>query len=170
MKQANLSKCNIVACLSAARRMIDPLRGVLSDSTPYIIAGSIGAVNHRALLAGASAASEVNADYIHLEFVSEKESDGPSNVVVAMIRGGVCHIRRTCRFWLDDGGRPFLVADVDGKTATMSFAPDGMDSHPGAPQQFLQPGFDRAAERLRQLAATCRAPSNDQVLTIAVAA
>ncbi len=170
MTQNNLGGRHITAYLGAARRLIDPIRGVLLASSPFVIAGGIGPVNQRMLLAGASAANHINADYIHLEFAAGAEIDGPSNVVVAMFREEVCHIRQTCRFWLDEEGRPFLLADVGGKTATMSFDPDGMDSHPGAPHHDLKAGFERAAAKLRELAASGQAANEDKVFTIGVAA
>ncbi len=87
-----------------------------------------------------------------------------------MFREGVCHIRQTCRFWLDEEGRPFLLADVGGKPATMSFDPDGMDSHPGAPHHEFKAGYERATAKLRELAATTQAANEDKALTIGVAA
>ena len=170
MKHNNLGGRPLTAFLGAARRLIDPIRGILSASSPYVIAGGIGPANQRLLLAGASAANHINADYIHLEFAPGAKINGPSNVVVAMFREGVCHIRQTCRFWLDEEGRPFLLADVGGKTATMSFDPDGMDSHPGAPHHDLKAGFERAAAKLRELAASGQAANEDKVFTIGVAA
>lgn len=170
MTQNHRSGRTVTAFLGAVRIMIDPRRGILSASSPYVIAGSVGPVNQRILVAGASAAHCIDADYIHLEFKSGAESDGPSNVVVAMFRGGVCYIQKTCRFWVDSEERPFLLAQAKGKTATMTFDPAGMDSHPGTPHRDLKAGYARAAEKLRELAASGKAANQDKVFKIGVAA
>ncbi len=170
MTENHLSGLNVTAFLGAVRLLIDPSRIVLSASSPYVIAGSNGPVGHRFLIASACAANRVNADYIHLEFTPGAESDGPSNVVVAMFRGGICYIQRTCRFWLDKEGCPFLLAQANGKKATMTFDLEGMDSHPGAPHRELEAGFERAAAKLRKLAASGIAANEDKLFTIGVAA
>ena len=149
-------------CLAAVRRTIDPNRTVLAASTPYVVAGSIGPANREVIFAGTLASEGADADYIHLEFEPGAEREGPVNVVVGMVRAGVCHIRQSCRFWLGADGRMALVATVGPKSATMTFDPEGMDSRPGRPRGDLQAGYARAATRLRKLAAT-PAPAQDMV-------
>ena len=140
--------------LAAVRRAIDPNRTVLAASTPYVVAGSIGPADRQTIVAGTLASNGADADYVHLEFEPGTERDGPVNVVVGMVRAGVCHIRQSCRFWLGANGRMALVATVGPKAATMTFDPDGMDSRPGRPRGDLEAGYARAATRLRKLAAT----------------
>ncbi len=170
MSKNHRSEREVTAFLGATRRLIDPRRGVLVASSPYVIAGGIGPANRRMLLAGASAANHINADYIHLEFALGSEAEGPSNVVIAMFRGGVCHIQQTCRFWLDNDGRPFLLAEAKGKFATMTFDPAGMDSRPGAPHDELEAGYARAATKLREFALPGESANENKVIAIDVAA
>lgn len=148
--------------LAAVRRAIDPHRTVLAASTSYVVAGSIGPAGRQAMIAGTSAAETADADYIHLEFEPGAERDGPVNVMIGMVRFGVMHIRESCRFWLGEDGRMTLVATVGSKAATMTFDADGADSHPGFPAGDVAAGYERAAARLRKLAAT-PAPANETV-------
>ncbi|THD34459.1 MAG: hypothetical protein E7773_14820 [Sphingomonas sp.] len=155
--------------LAATRRMIDPHRTILAASTPYIVAGSSGPAGIT-LIAGMQAADGVGADYIHLEFAPGREHEGPVNVAVGMMREGVGHIRRTCRFWIGEDGRVELVATVAGKHATMTFDPDGMDTRPGKPTGDLEAGYGCAATRLRELAAVTPAAANGVIVRMALAA
>lgn len=148
--------------LAAVRRAIDPHRTVLAASTPYIVAGSIGPADRQAMIAGTSAAAAVDADYIHLEFEPGAERDGPVNVMIGMVRSGVMHVRESCRFWLGEDGAMMLVATVGAKAATTTFDADGADSRPGLPAGDAATGYERAAARLRQLAAT-PAAANDTI-------
>lgn len=146
-------KRQVMAFLTAARRLIDPHRAVLADAAPYILTGGrpLDAVQ---LIQGGAKASEFDADLIHLEFKPGAEADGPVNVMVSLSReANIVFIRRECRFWLDPRGTPFLIATQGRKHATMSFDPDGMDSTPGKPAGSLARGYARADARLRTLAA-----------------
>lgn len=114
------------------------------------------------MIAGTSAAETADADYIHLEFEPGAEREGPVKVMIGMVRFGIMNIRESCRFWLGEDGRMTLVATVGSKAATMTFDADGAGSHPGLPAGDLAAGYERAAARLRELAAT-PAPANGTV-------
>lgn len=146
-------KRQVMAFLTAARRLIDPNRGVMADATPYILTGGVPLDTFQ-LIAGGAKAAEFDADLIHLEFAPGAEADGPVNVMVSMSReANIVFIRRECRFWLDPRGTPLLIATQGRKHATMSFDPDGMDSKPGKPAGPLAWGYARADAKLRRLAA-----------------
>lgn len=148
--------------LAAVRRAIDPHRTMLATSTPYVVAGSIGPAGRKAIVAGMSAADTVGADFIHLEFEPGAERNGPVNVAIGMFRCDVGHVWERCRFWLAEDGQMMLVAPYGSEPATMTFDADGTDSHPGMPKGDLEGGFHRAAERLRQIAAS-PSPAHDVV-------
>ena len=146
--------------LSAVRRMIDPHRAVLAAKAPYILTGGQPLDLLQLAAGGRDAHEHADADLIHLVFEPGLEAQGPSYVMVAMARERVIGIRSECRFWLDQRGKPFLLARCGGKFATMSFDPDGMDSQPGAPAGDLERGYARAAALLREYAAASAA-AND---------
>ena len=160
----------VMSFVRAATCLIYPGPVVLSNSTPYLFGGGVGSVCRRALYAAASAANTVNANYIHLELLAGAESAGPSNVVVAMFRGGTCYVTQTCRFWLDEDGRPFLLTEAGGATATMTFGPEGLNSRLGSPSGDLGDGYERAATKLRELAEANSATSHSKMLKISLAA
>lgn len=144
---------HVNAFLFAFRRMIDPHRAVLNESTPYALTGG-RALTLQELIGGAGAAAKADADLIHLEFSPGREADGPINIAVGMSRApNIVLYRSTCRLWLDPRGTPFLVGTLGRKFATMSFDPAGMDSNPGKPKGSLEKGYARADAKLRQLAA-----------------
>ena len=155
-------KRQVMAFLTAARRMVDPHRAVLAETTPYMFTGGVQ-LDALQLIRGGAKASEFDADLIHLDFAPGAETDGPVNVMVSLSREeNVVFIRRECRFWLDPRGTPFLIATQGKKYATMSFDADGMDSKPGKPAGPLARGYARADARLRKLAAQALAPGGTE--------
>lgn len=146
-------KRHVMAFLKAARRLVDPHRTVMTETSPYIFTGGIP-LDALQLIRGGAKAAEFDADLIHLEFAQGAEGDGPVNVMVSMSREtNVVFIRRECRFWVDKRGNPFLIATQGRKHATMSFDARGMDSVPGKPAGPLARGYARADARLRKFAA-----------------
>ena len=163
-------KRQVMAFLTAARRLVDPNRSVMADPAPYIFTGGVPLDTFQ-LIAGGAKAAEYDADLIHLEFAPGAEADGPVNVMVSMSReANVVFFRRECRFWLDPRGTPFLIATQGRKHATMSFDPDGMDSTPGKPAGPLARGFARADAKLRKLAAEAWAKGDAEANLAAMAA
>jgi hypothetical protein len=128
--------------LAATRRPNDPHRTLRTASTPYVVACSVGSADRAAIVAGTIAAERSDADYIHLEFEPGSECDGPVNVVIGMVRFGICHVRESCRFWQGRERGMELVATCGVKAATMMFDPNGADSRAGLP------GGDYASIRL----------------------
>lgn len=166
----NYDFVRIHSFLLAVGRMIDPHRAVLAAKSPYIMTGG-KPLDLLQLIAGGKGAHEhADADLIHLVFEPGQEAQGPSNVMVVMAREGVIGIRSESRFWLDERGKPFLVARSEGKFATMSFDPDGMDSRPGAPADDLEPGYAGAAKLLRKYAAAAAAANDLAAHTVERAA
>jgi len=162
-------KRQVMAFLTAARRLVDPNRCILTATTPYIFTGG-RPLDMLELIHGGAKASEFDADLIHLDFAPGAEAEGPVNVMVSLSReANIVFIRRECRFWLDPRGTPFLIATQGKKHATMSFDPDGMDSTPGKPAGPLARGYARADAKLRRLAAEALA-SGDADATIAAMA
>lgn len=140
------------AFLQATRNAIDPHRGILTASTPYVIGGSVGPATREFIAAGAISSHDIDADYIHLEFERGAEANGPVNVKVGMTRFDIVHVRESGRFWMGQDGKLLLIATAGSKAATMSFDPDGMESRPGLPAGELVSGYERATVRLRELA------------------
>jgi hypothetical protein len=163
-------KRQVMAFLTAARRLVDPNRSILAATSPYIFTGGMP-LDMVQLVRGGQKASEFDADLIHLEFAPGAEADGPVNVMVSMSReANVVFFRRECRFWLDPRGTPFLIATQGKKHGTMSFDPDGMDSTPGKPAGPLARGFARADAKLRRLAAEALASGDAGANLAAMAA
>lgn len=142
----------VQAYIAATRRLIDPGRSAMKDESPYVLTGGT-AINVLQLMRGAEAASEFDADLIHLEFAGGGAMDGPVNVKAGLMRtANVVFIRQECRFWLDPRGKPALICRVGDRYATMTFDPDGMDSTPGKSKGSLERGYARADRLLRRYA------------------
>ncbi|TFI59758.1 hypothetical protein E2493_02655 [Sphingomonas parva] len=145
-------KRHVQAFLAAMNHVADPNRAIMADVRPCVLVTGGTPLDPHSLIALAKASDGIDADLIHLEFEIGAESEGPRNILTAMVRDGIVHVGPRCAVWVDPRGRPFLLR-TSGKMGLISFDPDGLDFRPGRPKTSVGKGLARGTAKLRQLAA-----------------